>query len=157
MEVIVTCSNPPVSQSAIKTVHVESGTVKALKSCGPYAVRSIVTTGHGTGSYIAHLGTKKDIYAAYILSGAMKWKCRLPSDVSTSFVVSHCGCYILAGNTQGSILLWNNLGDLLSVTKAHYRSVTNLAFTSNGGFVVSAGDDGICHLWNLADLCSIEG
>ena len=176
MEVIVTCSNPPASQSAMKTIHLESGTVKALKSCGSYAVKSIVNTSSintNTGiinntdtgnSYLAHLGAKKDVYLAYIISSsnstsssAMKWKCRLHSDVSTSFVVSHCGCYVLAGNTQGCVLLWNSLGDLLSVTKAHYRSVTNLAFTSNGGFVITAGEDGICHMWNLAELCAMGG
>lgn len=48
------------------------------------------------------------------------------------------------------------MGELLSTTKAHYRRVTNLAFLSNGSYLMSAGDDGVCHLWNLIDLCSID-
>ena len=166
MEVIVTCSNPPASESSIKSVHIESGTIRAIKSCGPYGIKSIhhanncSLASESSSSYLIHMGStsnKKDVYAALLENlpnQSLKWKCRLHSEISSPFITSHCGCFVLAGNTLGSICVWDNKGDLLSVTKAHYRKVTKLEMISNGGFVVSGGDDGIVHMWNLSDLCT---
>ena len=102
-----------------------------------------------------HIGTsKKDVYGSLFASSSLKWKCRLNSNITTSFITSHCGSFVFAGNSEGSIYTWNNLGELMSVIKAQYRAVTNIELISNGSFLMSAGEEGTCHLWNLADLCS---
>jgi len=46
---------------------------------------------------------------------------------------------------------------LLGVWKAHYRGIVCLNVLDDDSMIVSAGEDGMIHVWNLADVLDKEG
>jgi hypothetical protein len=64
------------------------------------------------------------------------------------------GTFVVAGGVSGAVYTWEaSTGALLSVTKAHYRAVTSLAFSPDNAVLVTGGEDAMVHVWDLAALC----
>ena len=84
----------------------------------------------------------------------LHWKCRLPeADLTGGLLVSACGYYIVGGGASGACFVWSSLGgNLIKTFKAHYRSVTCLAWSDCGRYLVTGGADGMVHLFPLMDL-----
>lgn len=88
------------------------------------------------------------------------WKCRLPeADLTGGLSVSPCGHYVVGGGASGTCFVWSSLGggDLLRTFKAHYRSVTCLAWSDCGRYLVTGGADGMVHLYSLMELVDKSG
>jgi WD40 repeat protein len=111
-------------------------------------------------SYGGNSAKKGDTYAMLLsirsASSApiLHWKCRLPeADLTGGLLVSPCGYYIVGGGASGFCFVWSSLGgNLLKTFKAHYRSVTCLAWSECGRYLVTGGADGMVHLFLLMDL-----
>lgn len=82
------------------------------------------------------------------------WKSRLPeAQLSAGLLVSPCGNYIVGGGASGTCFVWNALGGTLCRSfKAHYRSVTAMAWSDCGNFLVTGGADGMIHVFSLLHL-----
>ena len=105
--------------------------------------------------------TKRDDTYAMLLSlrpasspPLIHWKSRLPeAQLSAGLLVSPCGNYIVGGGTSGNLFVWNALGGTLyRSVKAHYRSVTTMAWSDCGSFLVTGGADGMIHVFSLLNL-----
>lgn len=99
------------------------------------------------------------------LSGSNpRWKVRLPETLSStpqSMAVSPDGRYLVAGSTTGTCYLWEwACGDednLIKVWKAHYRSVSCVAFDKDDGATIfTAGEDGVVNAWCFIDLIDVD-
>lgn len=88
------------------------------------------------------------------LPPVLHWKARLPeAQLTAGLSVSPCGCYAVGGGASGVIYVWFTIGGtLLSIAKAHYRSVTVLEWTPCGRYLVTGGADGMVHMFSLIDL-----
>jgi WD40 repeat protein len=89
------------------------------------------------------------------LSPIVLWKCRLPeTHFPAGLSISPCGTYVVGGGSSGTLYIWATIGGtLLNTTKAQYRAVSVLEWSSNN-CIVSGGDDGMVHAWSLRDLVS---
>lgn len=84
-------------------------------------------------------------------TGQQKTKSYL-SDKTRAVAVSPDGYFIAAGTAGGQLQVWDALtGELLRVWEAHYKAVSALAFTADGSFLVSGGEDAIVNVWLLGD------
>lgn len=89
--------------------------------------------------------------------GGIKWKCRLPENITSNIVTSPCGQYVAAGGgVSGNCYLWSILqkGLLVNVWKCHYGPVTSVAYSDCGQYVLTGGADGIVQVYSLLDLLS---
>ncbi len=105
--------------------------------------------------------TKRDDTYAMLLSlrpasspPLIHWKSRLPeAQLSAGLLVSPCGNYVVGGGASGNLFVWNALGGTLCRSvKAHYRSVTTVAWSDCGSFLVTGGADGMIHVFSLLNL-----
>ncbi|VEU42612.1 unnamed protein product [Pseudo-nitzschia multistriata] len=87
----------------------------------------------------------------------MHWKCRLPeTEMSGGLSISPCGHYVVGGGSSGSCFVWSSIGgELLRTIKAHYRSVTSIAWSDCGRYLVTGGADGMVHLFSLMSLVDV--
>ena len=100
------------------------------------------------------------------LSGSNpRWKVRLPETLSStpqSMAVSPDGRYLAAGSISGTCYLWDwtcpDEDNLVKVWKAHYRSISCLAFDNNddGATLFTAGEDGVVNAWCIIDLIDVD-
>lgn len=72
--------------------------------------------------------------------------------------VSSDGKYIAAGAPSGKAYLWlATTGELLSCWEAHFKPLKAICFSDeplSSRFIVTAGEDGLTHVWSLATLIS---
>lgn len=90
----------------------------------------------------------------------LHWKCRLPeAELTGGLSTSPCGHYVVGGGASGTCFVWSSLGggSLLRTLKAHYRSVTCLAWSDCGRYLVTAGGDGMVHVYSLLELVDQSG
>jgi WD40 repeat protein len=72
-------------------------------------------------------------------------------------MISPCGNYIVGGGASGSFFVWSALGGaLLRAVKAHYRSITSMAWSDCASFLATGGADGMVHVFSLLDLVERE-
>jgi hypothetical protein len=78
-----------------------------------------------------------------------------PEHIST-LVGTRNGEFLCAGSSPtGNLYIWETAtGKLIRVCKAHYRSITCLAVSLDGAFIFTGSDDGLVHVWRLAELVS---
>lgn len=88
----------------------------------------------------------------------LHWKCRLPeAKMSAGLVVSPCGHYVVGGAASGTCFVWKSLGgSLVRTVRAHYRSVTAIAWSDCGQYLVTGGADGMVHAFSMLDLVDSE-
>ena len=105
--------------------------------------------------------SKDDAYAmllsipsSAVLPPILHWKSRLPEgNLTAGLSISPCGHYIVGGGHSGTLYVWTSIGgQLIRTTKAHYRSIQVLTWTSCGHFLATGGADGMVHVFTLMDL-----
>ncbi|CAK8998999.1 Probable phosphoribosylformylglycinamidine synthase [Durusdinium trenchii] len=80
------------------------------------------------------------------------YRASLPEKI-TAMVFSPDSSLCFAGAQTGSIYCWlSSTGALLRYWPAHFREVTQLLVSPDGGYLVSASKDSAVHVYNLADV-----
>lgn len=74
----------------------------------------------------------------------------------TALVISPDGNYCVAGVAENLYIWQIATGRMMQVLSRHYQSVTNLRFTSDGSFFISAGHDGMVFVWSLTRVLSFN-
>ncbi|KAJ2851881.1 Pre-rRNA-processing protein ipi3, partial [Coemansia erecta] len=78
----------------------------------------------------------------------------LPEEITCLHAIDQ-GRYLVGGATSGRILIWAPAsGRLLRSWDAHYGKVTALA--SNGGVLVTGGEDAAVHVWVLSQVLASD-
>lgn len=112
-------------------------------------------------AYGGNLSRKGDTYGLLLTMKnissppILHWKCRLPeAQMTAGIIVSSCGHYLVGGSTSGNLFIWSVWGGrLIRTVKAHYRSVTTLTWSGDGGmYLITGGADGLVHVFSLMDL-----
>lgn len=66
--------------------------------------------------------------------------------------ISPCGNYLIAGINE-TMSIWNfNTGNLMASVQKHYQNISAIKMSNDGSFVITAGEDGVVHVWCFADL-----
>jgi pre-rRNA-processing protein IPI3 len=72
-------------------------------------------------------------------------------EIVSAVAADPSGTFLAAGSRSGRLYVWNiSDGILLRTWQAHFRAVTTLSFTSDSTFVVTASEDGMGRLWDVA-------
>jgi pre-rRNA-processing protein IPI3 len=76
---------------------------------------------------------------------------------SACLALSPCGSFIVQGDAQGRLFLWQvGSGVLLSVvSSAHFKRIGVLRFTGDSQFLLSGGDDSLVNVWLLSSLVCV--
>jgi WD40 repeat protein len=95
-------------------------------------------------------GLKKE-FRMFDLSGEMKHRCLgLPDRWPTCVASTDTSSYVLCGNSDGSIVLWNlNPGKAIKILSGHRGTVICLAVTDNFRYAFSAGIDKTVRIWDI--------
>jgi pre-rRNA-processing protein IPI3 len=74
---------------------------------------------------------------------------------ATALAISPDGNFCVAG-VQENIYIWQiSSGNMLAVLQKHYQPVTVIKFIDDGSHFVTAGQDGMVLVWNLAQVYTI--
>eukprot|EP01063_Lacrimia_lanifica_P012868 TRINITY_DN19561_c0_g1_i1.p1 TRINITY_DN19561_c0_g1~~TRINITY_DN19561_c0_g1_i1.p1 ORF type:complete len:516 (+),score=180.28 TRINITY_DN19561_c0_g1_i1:79-1548(+) len=88
----------------------------------------------------------------YATKQTPKFRCTV-AERMVSMAASDDGVHVAGGGVSGKLYLWRvSDGLLLGIWDAHYKAVTAVHFTADGGFVVSASEDATCKSWNLGQV-----
>ena len=119
-----------------------------LKDCRPtpnglVASTSVVMTAESTRSFVNIWSWRKE---------QPRYRCQTPERV-TCLVCSADGAHCVGGGVSGKLYLWQvATGRLLLSWDAHFKPATALHFVLGDGFLLSAGEDAILLVWNVAGL-----
>ncbi len=130
---------------------------------------AFLVSGQSSSSNVGDSGGNQGGGAASSSGSNPRWKVRLPEALSStpqSMAVSPDGRYLAAGSITGTCYLWewtsSSSGDydednLVKVWKAHYRSISCLAFDrDDGATLFTAGEDGVVNAWCVIDLIDVD-
>ena len=73
----------------------------------------------------------------------------------TAAAVERSGRYIASGHQNGYIFLWTRGGKRVRELRGHLGKVTDLAFSFDGRYLVSASTDRTVRVWNIATGASL--
>jgi len=80
------------------------------------------------------------------------FKCRTPETMGP-IVSTPDGLYVLAGGRSGKAYAWEVASGLLVQSwDAHFKSVTCMTLTSDGGFLITGSEDTMVRAWAMADV-----
>jgi pre-rRNA-processing protein IPI3 len=80
------------------------------------------------------------------------FKCRTPEPLGPVLTTPD-GLYVLAGGRSGKAYAWEVAsGLILQSWDAHFKSVTCMAVTSDGGFLITGSEDTMVRAWAMADV-----
>mmetsp|Transcript_20130 Transcript_20130/g.27964 ORF Transcript_20130/g.27964 Transcript_20130/m.27964 type:complete len:557 (-) Transcript_20130:965-2635(-) len=154
----------PYTGSVLSTLRTAGSENSSKSLLGISSLSSFPTSfsSQNNGMLMAYGGSnrKDDTYGMLLslrkapLSPLLHWKCRLPEPKFTAGLsVSPCGHYIVGGGSSGTCYVWSALGGkMIRTVKAHYRSVTKLAWSDCGAYLMTGGADGLIHAFSLLDL-----
>jgi pre-rRNA-processing protein IPI3 len=105
------------------------------------------------GDYVAVAQAKKPVIHIY------QWgkpqvlhQCHV-QEITTSLASDPSGCYLFGGTKRGWIYVWEvNSGALITSWQAHFKTVTKVEVVATGDYLVSASEDGMVRVWELALL-----
>ncbi|CAJ1446165.1 unnamed protein product, partial [Effrenium voratum] len=82
------------------------------------------------------------------------YRASLPEKI-TAMAFSQDSSFCFAGAVSGMVYVWlQSTGALLRSWPAHFREVTQMLVSSDGGFLVTASADSAVHVYNMADVFS---
>lgn len=68
------------------------------------------------------------------------------------------GLYVLAGGRSGRVYMWEAAsGSLLRTWDAHFKAVTCMAVSSDGGLLFTGSEDTLVKAWALGEVLSGAG
>lgn len=69
---------------------------------------------------------------------------------ATSIAFDPLGRFVASGQFQGNVEAWmqSEPGESIKLMEGHTETVSDMSFTTDGRFLVSAGADGVVKLWN---------
>lgn len=71
---------------------------------------------------------------------------------------THDGLYIVAGGKSGRVYAWEAAsGSLLRAWDAHFKAVTCLALSSDGGVLVTGSEDTLVKAWVMGEVVASAG
>jgi pre-rRNA-processing protein IPI3 len=80
------------------------------------------------------------------------FKCRTPETMGPVLTTPD-GLYVLAGGRSGKAYAWEVASGLLVQSwDAHFKSVTCMALTSDGGFLITGSEDTMVRVWAMANV-----
>ncbi|KPA75432.1 hypothetical protein ABB37_08698 [Leptomonas pyrrhocoris] len=135
-------------------IETETRTVVRNYSLGEVARNALVYS-PASQSVIAHQTRN----CALFLSASTKQPLQrsFTPELITSCAVTKCGTFMVAGTTNGTVLIWNLLsGELIKNYKGHLRSIQAVAISSDDSLVATASEDSVCKVWSLSTLASLR-
>lgn len=83
-----------------------------------------------------------------------QYRCQAPERLGPILATSDAA-HVVGGAVSGKLYLWQlSTGRLLLAWNGHFRGVTALATVAADGYLVTAGEDAILHVWSFASLLS---
>ena len=90
----------------------------------------------------------------------LHWRCRFPNSGAVRTVATLMDRYLLAGTSNGTLLVWNLWQDgalICTIPHAHYQAITSCLVVDSGTttvptMIITGGSDGRVHGWNVRDL-----
>lgn len=74
-------------------------------------------------------------------------------EINTCLATDPTGNFVFTGTKKGYIYVWHVMtGELLTVWQAHFQTVQQLVITENQQFLLSISEDGMCKVWDLAQI-----
>lgn len=70
--------------------------------------------------------------------------------------ISPDGKIIATAGVDTNVKLWSNTGELLAILPGHQSMVFSVAFTADGNFLVSGGEEGTMIIWNLKNILALK-
>jgi WD40 repeat protein len=70
--------------------------------------------------------------------------------------ISPDGKIIATAGADTNVNLWSNTGELLATLPGHQSMVFSVAFTADGNFLVSGGEEGNIIIWNLKNILTLN-
>ena len=68
------------------------------------------------------------------------------------------GLYVLAGGKSGKVYAWEAAtGSLVRAWDAHFKAVTCLALTTDGGVLLTGSEDTLVKAWPMAEVVVDDG
>jgi pre-rRNA-processing protein IPI3 len=103
------------------------------------------------GDFIAVAQSKKPVINIYQWNKSqVLHQCHI-QEITTSLASDPSGTFIFGGTKRGWIYAWEATSGALIVSwQAHFKSVTRLAVSDTGDFLISASEDGMARAWELA-------
>lgn len=111
-------------------------------------------SGNGSsGDYIAVAQSKKPTINIYQWGKPQAlYQCHV-QEITSALASDKLGRYICAGSKKGWCTFWElSTGLLLNSFQAHFKAVTKVEFTACGGYCVTAGEDGMARVWEVAQI-----
>mmetsp|Transcript_30819 Transcript_30819/g.92424 ORF Transcript_30819/g.92424 Transcript_30819/m.92424 type:complete len:421 (-) Transcript_30819:7-1269(-) len=141
--------------AAVRVWDLATGVVVAAYRGGVVARRGLAMC--PTGLMLAAHRGKPAVHAWQLHSEPLHLRIPLVERASSLALLAD-GSICVLGTPSGRLCTWDvPSGDLLSViAAAHYRAVTTLSFTDDGGHLVSGSDDGTVKVWKVRELVDVE-
>lgn len=74
-------------------------------------------------------------------------------EINTCVTSDASGNFLFTGTKKGYVYVWHVVtGELLTVWQAHFQTVNQLLVTQNQQFLISVSEDGMCKVWDLAQI-----
>jgi pre-rRNA-processing protein IPI3 len=111
-------------------------------------------SGNGSSSdYIAVAQSKKTCINIYQWGKPqVLFACHV-QEIISALASDHLGRYLCAGSKKGWCTFWElSTGALLQSFQAHFKAVTKIEFTACGGYCVTASEDGMARIWEVAQI-----
>jgi WD40 repeat protein len=131
-------------------------TTSAAKNClATIAHDTVSFAGSGLyqSDYIAIASVDKPMIALYQRGKASSlYQCPM-QEIVTSLTSDVCGLYLFSGTKKGFIYIHDiRSGELIVSWQAHFKAVTKLYVTADSQYLISAGEDGLCRVWNTCQI-----
>lgn len=137
--------------------YTSGNTLKVYKNGGTATPKTLTTI--GSIDYLVTAETNKPLLHVWPINSqeqVKNFRMILP-EPARCLAVSPNGCYLAVG-IGAKLYIWQiESGKLLRAQQKNYQALTCLRFSSDGDFVVVAGQDGMLLTYNFGDLINVHG
>lgn len=109
------------------------------------------------GEHVFAVQANKALWQVWDWSKKPTYRASLPEKI-TAMAFSPDAALCFAGAASGTLYIWMmSTGTLLRCWPAHFREISQILVSSDGGFLVTASADSSVHVYNLADVLGDAG